>query len=53
MKKKVLIIKEIIKCIFKFSYLRLKIFYIKFLLGQCRKRCKNCLYKSDCYNNIE
>ena len=53
MKKKVLIVKEIIKCIFKFSYLRLKIFYIKFLLGQCRKRCKNCLYKSECYNNIE
>ena len=53
MNKQLLIASEIIKCIFKFSYLRLNIFYIKFLLGQCRKRCKNCLYKSDCYNNIE
>ena len=50
---KLKIIKEIIKCIFTFTHLRLKIFYIKYLLGQCRRRCKNCLYKSDCYNNIE
>lgn len=42
-----------IKLLLRFNYYKIKIFYIKYMLGQCRKRCSKCLYRNDCFANLE
>lgn len=30
-----------------------KILYIKWVKGECRRLCLTCMYKNQCYDNLE